>query len=589
MPKWTLLIRIAGCLVLVLVPITSMDQWLYDHFFKLRGSLRDTPGILLIRVHEEKLYPRYSAKMQRPQEGETSLQAKRLFAWQSELYRTLINKLNGQGAKLIVFSTYFDWVNKPEAPLPKNVILSSVLDLENRLIPPSSRLTKGDSFGFNNLFPDPDNTVRSHHLLYSSTPSIALKVFHEIGPSPLTDVLTSKMWIDFRGKAGTYPSADATDVLDDSLSDNAVKGKIILIGREESPAEFIPTPFGSMAQEEIIANSIDTFLSHRQIRSVPKYVSTAIALGAVSFSIGIIMLFPLTLAWVFLVLLSLVLGLTGLFLFSQFKLWLSIASPIFCVFGTHLVMVGYKLRRQEEEQWQLEVESRNLREMDRFKNNFISLFSHDLKTPLAKIKAVVERSLNDNSSELTSNVKENLKIVDRANEELSRLISDILKVTKMETMTIEPKKGVLDLNRIAQKAIERLTFQAHEKKIAVVADLEPLFSMEGDELLIEEVVTNLVENAIKYSDQETRVVLRTEEHEGKVRLTVQDQGPGISLEDLPRVTTKFFRGKKAAEQTKGTGLGLYLAKYFVELHDGKLEIHSEPGIGTRVSFWLPLP
>ncbi len=588
MPRWTLLVRIVGCLVLVVVPITSMDDWLYDRFFRVRGPLREAAPFLLVRIHEAKLFPRYFDVMARPEEGETSLQARRLFAWQPQVYPQLLEKILAKKPKKVIFSTYFDWVGQTDQPLPKEVLLSSVLDLENRLIPPSPRLTIGDNFGFNNVFPDPDNTVRSHRLLYSSVPSLALRASAGERMKPVTHNLNLPMWIDFRGPKGTYPSADANEILDDLIPESAIRDKIVLIGREESPAEFNLTPFGPMAQEEIIANTIDTFLSGREIRGIPKYVSTFIAVGIVCLSIVLIMLFPLTLAWIFLVLLSLVMALISLFLFSQFKLWLSIASPIFCVFGTHLIMVGYKLRRQEEEQWQIEQESKTLREMDRFKNNFISLFSHDLKTPLAKIKAVVDRSLND-TKELSSLVRDNFKTIDRANEELSRLISDILKVTKMETHAIEPKKGVVDLNRIAQKAIERLTFAANEKKIELVADLEPLFSMEGDDCLIEEVVTNLVENAIKYSPNGSRVIVRTGEEDGKVKVSVQDQGPGIPDEELPKVTSKFFRGRKAAGETKGTGLGLYLAKYFVELHDGRLEIHSVVGEGTRVSFWLPLP
>jgi signal transduction histidine kinase len=102
------------------------------------------------------------------------------------------------------------------------------------------------------------------------------------------------------------------------------------------------------------------------------------------------------------------------------------------------------------------------------------------------------------------------------------------------------------------------------------------------------VITNLVENAIKYSPPERKVIVRTTEEENKVRVSVLDEGPGIPAEELPRVTGKFYRGKLASEKTKGSGLGLYLSKYFVELHQGQLAIHSELGRGTQVDFWLPL-
>ena len=141
MPRWTLLVRIVGCLVLVVVPITSMDEWLYDRFFRVRGPLREPAPYLLVRIHEAKLYPRYFDRMARPQEGETALQARRLFAWQQGVYPQLLEKILAKHPKKVLFTTYFDWVGKTDKPLPKQVLLSSVLDLENRLIPPSARLT----------------------------------------------------------------------------------------------------------------------------------------------------------------------------------------------------------------------------------------------------------------------------------------------------------------------------------------------------------------------------------------------------------------------------------------------------------------
>src|SRR5450432_2183749 len=119
---------------------------------------------------------------------------------------------------------------------------------------------------------------------------------------------------------------------------------------------------------------------------------------------------------------------------------------------------------------------------------------------------------------LEPDVRDSLKALDRTNGELARFISDILKVTKMESMRLEPFKEVIDLNRLAEEAVHRLKFLADEKKISIVLDLEPLFSMEGDQQLIQEVITNLLENAIKYSPPAKRVIVRTCEDDGKVRV-----------------------------------------------------------------------
>jgi signal transduction histidine kinase len=311
-----------------------------------------------------------------------------------------------------------------------------------------------------------------------------------------------------------------------------------------------------------------------------------IAAVAVTLAVTLILVFPLTLAWLFLLLEASVFFLIALGIFSFSKLWIGVANPIFCIFSTHLLMLGYKLGRQEEEQWRISQEAQYLRETDQFKNNFISLFSHDLKTPIAKIRAITDRLLLEHPT-MPESIKDGLRVVDRTNNELARLISDILKVTKMESMRIEPVKEVIDLNRLVELAIGRLKFLADEKEITLIQDLEPLFSMEGDQQLIGEVVTNLIENAIKYSPPHKKVIVRTSEEENRVRVSVIDEGDGIPSDELPRITGKFYRGKGVANSTKGSGLGLYLSKYFVELHHGGLDIQSEVGKGTTVSFWLP--
>ncbi|MEZ4751747.1 MAG: HAMP domain-containing sensor histidine kinase [Bdellovibrionota bacterium] len=157
----------------------------------------------------------------------------------------------------------------------------------------------------------------------------------------------------------------------------------------------------------------------------------------------------------------------------------------------------------------------------------------------------------------------------------------------METMSIEPAKEVIDLNRLVEEAVKRNRFQADEKRISVTVDLEPLFSMEGDQKLIEEIITNLLENAIKYSPEGSAVVVSTREEEIGSGWRWKTRAPASQTKRSPRVMGKFYRGKSAEKTTKGSGLGLYLAKYFVELHEGSIEITSQLGVGTRVRFTCP--
>jgi signal transduction histidine kinase len=134
-----------------------------------------------------------------------------------------------------------------------------------------------------------------------------------------------------------------------------------------------------------------------------------------------------------------------------------------------------------------------------------------------------------------------------------------------------------------------LKFASEEKNIHFLLDLEPLFPIEGDPQLIQEIILNLVENAVKYGHAKSEVVIRTSEEKGRIRVSVKDQGEGIPADEIPRVIGKFYRGRSVRENSTGSGLGLYLAKYFVELHQGELELKSQQGKGTEVSFWLPSP
>ncbi|NBV51019.1 CHASE2 domain-containing protein, partial [bacterium] len=442
-------------------------------------------------------------------------------------------------------------------------------------------------FGFNNLFPDNDNVLRQSPLIYSSGKSLALKAYEFLkGFAPPVD-LTQPIHIFFRGPAGTFPSLDAWDVFENTTDLALIRDQVVLIGREGSPSHDVETPFGKMSRLEVQGNIVRTFLESKQIQILSSPIQLLASFLTVVGAIGIILYFPLSVAWLLLMLFASSLVMLSYMSLIWFKAWWGLANPLFCILGTHLLLIGFKIGRQEEKQWRIQEESRYLKEMDEFKNNFVSLFSHDLKTPIAKIKAILDRLQSENPS-LDPSVRQGLSGVERANNELARLISDILRITKMESMPIEPAKEVVDINRLVESAIQRLSFLFEEKEIKLVANLEPLFAMEGDPQLLLEVITNLLENAVKYSPSKSQVVIQTQETDHQVRVSVRDEGPGIPEEELPRVTSKFYRGKSVDKSTRGSGLGLYLAKYFVELHRGTLHLTSEPGRGTEVSFTLPI-
>jgi two-component system phosphate regulon sensor histidine kinase PhoR len=586
-------LRIAICFLFVFLPLQSMDEWFYDRFFRLRGYYPEKPTpFVLVRLSQANAGgplqgPPRSNGFRFPLESRFTDTAQNV--WYSEQYDTLVEHIEKDKPQLIVFTSFFEAVNPSETPAarPTNIIYSGFLNEESKVVLPPVALLQGENYGFNNIFPDTDNVVRKTHLVRSSGASLALVAYHRLRSTPITRDLMEPLFINYRGPAKSYPAFDASDVLESNVPPGAFANKIVLIGTETGRHSHFETPTGTMSRLEVHANIMDSFVNRRDITILPRWVTRVLAGLAVLASVVIILYFPLTLAWLFLLVMSLFIVLAALFFFSFSHLWAGVASPILCIFATHLLMLGYKLSRQEEAQWKIQQEAEYLKEMDQFKNNFISLFSHDLKTPIAKIKAITDRLLTEHPN-LAPEVRTSLRALDKTNGELARFISDILKVTKMESMRLEPTREVIDLNRLVEESINRLKFLADEKRIALILDLEPLFSMEGDLQLIQEVITNLIENAIKYSPPGRRVVVRTSENEGRVKVEVIDEGEGIPSDEIPRVTGKFYRGKAASQTTKGSGLGLYLSKYFVELHQGKLEIESALGKGTNVSFWLPL-
>ena len=115
-----------------------------------------------------------------------------------------------------------------------------------------------------------------------------------------------------------------------------------------------------------------------------------------------------------------------------------------------------------------------------------------------------------------------------------------------------------------------------------------MFSIEADTTLIQEVIHNLIENAIKYTPAGGRVTVTSQEKDDNVIVMVEDTGPGIHPEDQKEIWGKFTRGKNQSMEIKGTGLGLYLVKYFVELHSGKTFLESTPDVGTKIGFSIPI-
>ncbi len=190
---------------------------------------------------------------------------------------------------------------------------------------------------------------------------------------------------------------------------------------------------------------------------------------------------------------------------------------------------------------------------------------------------------------LSSTQREAVDTIKGSSDDLLKFINSILQYGRIESQGIELHKQSKDINLLLQDVIKKHEFLARVKKIKIKTELEPMFPVQIDVDLMKQVLSNLIENAIKYSHDESEVTVRSKEEDNRMVVEIEDHGVGIPAEDLPNIFMKFFRSHNVKTSTiKGTGLGLYLANYFVELHKGRIKVTSETEKGSVFRVELPL-
>jgi signal transduction histidine kinase len=263
------------------------------------------------------------------------------------------------------------------------------------------------------------------------------------------------------------------------------------------------------------------------------------------------------------------------------------AHPLLAIFLCYYFFIPYRLIIENRRSWEYYQKHKILSEVEQLKTNFIGMMSHDLKTPLARIQGMTEVIAKD-PSPMSSQQREALDLIKQSAEDLTRFISAILNYAKIESQGVALHLQSKDINLLLEEVMKKNEFMARLKQIQMVAELEPLFSIPVDPDLVKQVLSNLIENAIKYSPENSKVLISSEEKDGKILIQVADQGVGIPQQDLEHVFMKFFRSASAkSSAVKGSGLGLYLAKYFVELHKGHIFVESTPGQGSTFTVELP--
>ncbi len=226
-----------------------------------------------------------------------------------------------------------------------------------------------------------------------------------------------------------------------------------------------------------------------------------------------------------------------------------------------------------------------LRRLETVRRDFVANVSHELRTPLASIRAMAE-TLQDGAVNDASVSERFVTIIVGEVERLTRILEDLLILSRAESQP--PEKIYFSLSSLIADVVERLGAQAEKSKLTLT-DLTPAgLEVIANRDQTEQVLLNLLDNAIKYTSEGGRVDISAERTREKVTVHIADTGIGIMSQDLPRVFERFYRVDKArSRQSGGTGLGLSIVKHIVEAHGGTVMVSSEYGRGSRFSFSLP--
>jgi len=231
-----------------------------------------------------------------------------------------------------------------------------------------------------------------------------------------------------------------------------------------------------------------------------------------------------------------------------------------------------------------------LRQLDEAKSEFVSIASHQLRTPLTVIKGYVAMILDKNFGRVSKTIRKPLEQVFESNERLIRLVENLLNISRIESGRLHFNFEKVHIEKIAASVIEELSTPAKKKGLKLeFTFIKPLPGAVIDQEKIRQVILNLVDNAIKYTSRGkiTVVVSREDDY---IKVSIADQGMGIRKDDLADLFEKFTRGEGTSlVDTEGTGLGLYVAEQMVSAHNGKIWAESEgEGKGSKFCFVIPI-
>jgi two-component system phosphate regulon sensor histidine kinase PhoR len=229
-----------------------------------------------------------------------------------------------------------------------------------------------------------------------------------------------------------------------------------------------------------------------------------------------------------------------------------------------------------------------LRRLEKVRKDFVANVSHELRTPITAIRGYSE-TLQGGALKDPENAPKMVDIIHRQSERLSELVEDLLELSRLESRQIQLAEAPVDVTEAAQRALEAVRPKARDRGTQLELQIPPGTRALGDQRAVEQVLLNLVDNAVKYTPANGHVWVSAQVVDGAVELRVRDDGPGIEPRHLPRIFERFYRVDKGRSRDMGgTGLGLSIVKHLVTAMKGDVRVESGPRGGSTFFVQLPL-
>ncbi|MBE7713630.1 MAG: HAMP domain-containing histidine kinase [Cyanobacteria bacterium SIG26] len=258
------------------------------------------------------------------------------------------------------------------------------------------------------------------------------------------------------------------------------------------------------------------------------------------------------------------------------------------IIKTQVTTLAQALTTTNEAYDTIKEQNRQIKKHEKLQNQFIANISHDFRTPLNSIIGFSELLNNEIFGKLNTKQKEYVSDINIAGVHLLGMINDVLDISKIESQTIKLNISEIDANMLITEVINILNPLTQKKKIIFKCNIKENLSLQGDFVKLQQVLFNIIGNAIKFSPNDSEINILADNIDNKIQIIIQDFGIGIEKKYQKKIFEKFFQIQNDFSKTEtSTGLGLPISKEFIKLHNGKITVKSEINKGTIFTIILP--